>query len=398
MEQASERPAPSRGRHVAARILVVLAAVLGLVSLVAGYVRFQALDPDTFRGTADQLITDDEIRAQVAGTLVDELYANVDVAAALEEQLPAEQQGLAGPLAGAMRELTDRAALRFFDRPEVQELWVDTAAFSHQQLLNVLNDDVSGLETDQGAVFLDLRPLIIELGNRVALVARVAERLPDDAGRIKVVEAGQLETAQNVTHALDVLGRWLWVVPLLLFATALWLGRGERLSILRWTGVAAIVTGLVVLIGRNLAGDYVVDQLARSDAAEPAAHDAWTILTDLLADGGRSAIGFGIIVLFAAWLAGASSTARSTRRELAPLTARPELAYGAAVALFVGLLLWAPTAQTTRVPLMIAAAIILAIGVEALRRQTAREHPGARADNLGEYARAELAKLRGTPA
>ena len=398
MEPQPERPAAPRSRLLIARILVVVATVLGLVSLVAAYVRFQALDTETFSGTAEQMIADDEIRGQVAATLVDELYANVDVAAALEERLPPDQQALAAPLAGGLRELTDRAAIRLLDRPETQELWVRTVTFSHQELMNVLQDDVTGLETEEGAVFLDLRPLIIELGDRVAIVARIAERLPNDAGRIKVVEAQQLETAQDITNALNVIGLWLWVVPLLLFAVALWLARGHRLSILRWIGVAGIVVGALVLVTRRLAGGYIVDALAPTNAVEPAASAAWSIVTELLRDGGRTAIGLGVVVLFAAWLAGAGAPARSLRAELAPLLARPELAYGTAAVLYIAILLWAPTAQTTRPQLMLAGAIILAIGVAALRRQTAREHPGARADDLAEYARAELAKLRGTPA
>ena len=76
-------------------------------------------------------------------------------------------------------------------------------------------------------------------------------------------------------------------------------------------------------------------------------------------------------MLFAAWLAGDGRTATATRAELAPYVARWQIAYGVAAALFLLLLLWAPTVQTTRVPLMLAAAVVFAIGVEILRRQTA---------------------------
>jgi hypothetical protein len=371
--------------------------LVGLVALLAGYVRFQALDEETFRGTASELIADDEIRNQVAATLVDELYANVDVAAAVADRLPPEQQGLAAPLAGAFRELTDRAAVRLLDRPEAQELWLDAVTFSHQELLRVLKDEAPSIQSEEGAVFLDLGPLIVALGDRVDLVSRLAERLPDDAGRIKVVEGDQLETAQDITRLLDVLGLWLWVVPLALGAAALWLARGERRIILRWIGVTAILMGLIVLLVRRVVGEYVVDATAQTSAVEAAARDAWSILTDLLVDGALTVIGIGVILLVAAWLGGESSSARAARTELAPFLARPELAYGAAFVLFVALLLWSPTAQTTRVPQMIAAAVLLAIGVEVLRRQAAKEHPDARADDLGAYARERWASMRGKP-
>ncbi len=58
-------------RMVAARILAVLGVIFALVSLLAGYVRFQGLDTDTVTGTAGDLIADEQIRNQVAASLVD---------------------------------------------------------------------------------------------------------------------------------------------------------------------------------------------------------------------------------------------------------------------------------------------------------------------------------------
>ena len=54
---------------------------------------------------------------------------------------------------------------------------------------------------------------MVQLGDRVAIFGRVAERLPADAGRIEIMEAEQLETAQDVTDLLEILGRFLWLVP-----------------------------------------------------------------------------------------------------------------------------------------------------------------------------------------
>jgi hypothetical protein len=125
----------------AARILVVVGVLFAVLSLLAGYIRFQGLDTDTVSETAGDLIADDEIREQVAATLVDQLYANVDVAAELEERLPPDQQGLAGPVAAGLREFSDRAAIRMLERPRVQALWVSTVTLAHRQLIAVLEDD-----------------------------------------------------------------------------------------------------------------------------------------------------------------------------------------------------------------------------------------------------------------
>jgi hypothetical protein len=383
----------------AARILVVLGVLLVALSLLAGYVRFQGLDTDTVEGTAADLIADDEIRDQVAASLVDELFASVDVAAELEQRLPPEQQGLAGPAAAGLREFSERAAQRMLERPRVQALWVNTVTRAHRQLIAVLEDDTGALSTENGAVVLDLQPLVIQLGERVAVVGDVAERLGPDAGRIEVMEAENLETAQDLTQLLKILGTWLWLLPLALWAIALWIARGRRRSILRTIAIGSILAGLLVLVVRRLAGSSIVDELvASSSSAQTAALDTWNILTSQLRDGGFTLVGLGVILLLAVWLVGPSASAVSARRWLAPYLARAEIAYGIAGALFLLLLWWSPTVQTTRVQLMLVAAALLAVGVELLRRQTAREVPDPPPPALSDSLRRGVGRGRGRTA
>jgi hypothetical protein len=366
------------GRMLLARILVVLGALLLIVSLLAGYVRFQGLDTETVEATAGDLIADPEIRNQVAATLVDRLFANVDVEAALRDQLPPAQQGLAGPVAGAITLGADNVARRLLERPRIQELWVSVVTRAHRNLIAVLEDEAGPFRTEGGNVVLDLRPLIIELGDRVAIVGDLSTRLNPDAGLITIMEAQQLETAQDLTRILKFLGTWLWLLPVALWAIALWLARGRRRAILRTIAISSIVAGLLVLVIRRIAGSIVVDELTSVQSVEVAAGDAWDILTSLLRDGGLTLIGLGVILLVAVWLVGPSGWATDSRRFLAPYVARAEIAFGAAAALLGLLVWWGPTAQTQRWQLVIAAAIVLALGVEVLRRQTAREFPSSR--------------------
>ena len=176
-------------RMLVARVLVVLAAILAVLSMLAGFIRYQALDNETFSESAADLIANDLIRDQIALALVEQLYANVDVADSLEDRLPEDQQGLAGPIAAIGREVADRAAIRVLERPRAQELWVNSLSTTHEQLLRVLDDELTAVSTEDGAIVLNLRPLVIQLGDRVAIFGRVAERLPGDAGRIEVMEA-----------------------------------------------------------------------------------------------------------------------------------------------------------------------------------------------------------------
>jgi hypothetical protein len=363
------------GRMLIARVLVVLGGLFAILSLLAGYVRFQGLDTNTVENSAGDLIADPEIRDQIAATLVDSLFANVDVEAALREQLPADQKGLAAPIASALRLGAQPAAQRLLERPRVQELWVRSVAQSHRALIRLLEDDTGALRTQGGNVVLDLRPLIIQLGNRIAIVGRIDQRLDPDAGLITIIKADNLETAQDLTQFLKVLGTWLWLVPIILWAVALWLARGRRLGILQMIAISSIVAGLLVLVLRRLAGSAAVDELAPTESVQVAAADAWDILTSLLRDGGLTLLGLGVIILVGAWIAGPSGRAADSRRWLAPYIERAEIAFGAAAAFLFVLVWWGPTAQTQRWQLVVASAIVLALGVEVLRRQTAREFP-----------------------
>ena len=370
----------SVGRMILVRVLVVVGALFAVLSLLAGYVRYQALDTDTVEQTAGALIADPEIRDQIAATLVDQLFANVDVEAALQQRLPPDQQGLAGVISGAVRVGADRGAQQLMERPRAQELWVRTITETHRNLVRVLKDESTALRTEGGNVVLDLRPLVIQLGDRVAIVGRIDERLlaNPDAGVITIVKSDQLEKAQDLTRLMNFLGLWLWVVPIALWVIALWLARGRRRDILRMIGLSAILAGLLVLVVRRVVGSIVVDELATTESIEVAAGDAWDIVTALLRDGGLTLMGIGVVLLVAVWIAGTSRYATSTRKWLAPHLARPELAFGGAAALLALLVWWGPTAQTHRWQLILVTAVVLGIGVEVLRRQTAKEFPETR--------------------
>ena len=205
------------------------------------------------------------------------------------------------------------------ERPRVQALWVNTVTRAHRQLIDVLEDDTGAVSTEDGAVVLDLQPLMIQLGERIAVVGDVAERFGPDAGRIEIMEADQLETAQELTQVLKFLGSWLWVLPIALFGDrALDRAVGAGCSILRTIAFGSILAGLLVLVVRRLAGSYVVDDLVPSETVQPAVQDAWDILTAQLRDGGFTFVGLGVIVLVAVWLAG---TLAERRRR--PARARP---------------------------------------------------------------------------
>ena len=281
-----------KGRAIAARAVTIVAILLALIGGIAFYLERSVLDEGGFETIATELILSDEIREQVAGTAVEQLYANVDVEQAIAERLPENQKALAPVLAGIARQGAAEAANRLLERPRLQEAWVRVATATQRQLVELLDDEGEFVSTTGGEVVLDLRPIIIDLGDQVAIIGRVAEQLPESTGKIAIVSSDQLETAQTAARILRALANWLWLVALLLAALAIWLARGRRRIELRAVAVGLVVVGVLMLFVRRYAGAYLVDSLT-TDATEPAGSDAWRILTQGLSDRAWIAIVLG---------------------------------------------------------------------------------------------------------
>jgi hypothetical protein len=351
---------------IGARTLTVVAAVLALVGSLAFYVERTLLSEDGFEEIATEMIQSPEIRSQVAATAVEELYANVDVEAEIANRLPEAQKALAPVLAGVVQQGAQEAANRLLERPRIQTLWVRTATATQRQVVKLLDDEGRFVDTEGGVVVLDLRPIIVAIGNESGLVARLADRLPPDAGRVTIVTSEQLDTAQTVTRILRALADWVWIIALLFAAAAVWVAKGRRRIELRAIAIAAIVVGVLELLVRRVAGTYLVDQLT-TDATKPAGQDVWSILTKGLADRGWVLIILGLLLLVGVWLVGSTGLAGRARRLVAPVAEKPLWTYGAVAGLVVVLAALVPLFQRGWISFLVFI-VLLAIGVEVLRR------------------------------
>jgi hypothetical protein len=362
----------ARWRVILARVLVVLSILLVVVSLLANFVKREALDTSVFRETAREIIADPAIRTQVAATAADTLYTYVDVRQELEDKLPPNLQGLAGPIAGATSEVVVRVADGLLARPRVQSLFVESATVAHRQLIRVLEDEGVAVSTAGGNVVLDLRPIVLALGERFGLGDNLAERLPENASQIQILQSDQLETAQDATGILKTAANWIWVLVLVLWAAAIWLTAGRRRIEVRAVAVGLVVAGLLVVAVRGLGGRYVVNDLVQTDGVRPAADAVWSILTDRLATAAWLVVLIGAVALLGVWLTGPGRRANAVQRALAPYLRRWDIAYGAYVVLLL-LFLWVfPWGQFRNVFIVI---LLSLIGFESVRRLTAHAYP-----------------------
>jgi len=289
----------SRGRATGVWVVLVIAGLLLFLSSFAIWINRVALNTNVFTNTSSSLLDDPAIRSAVANRTVDELFANVDVQAEVEKQLPTDYQGLAGPATAGLRQASYRIVDRALEQPAFQQLFKATLRATHQTLVEVLEGGGTRVSTESGEVKLNLREIIDEAADRIGIGQQVADKIPADAGRIVILRADELDTAQNGFQLLKTLA---WVLPLLTlvaFALAVWLS-GDRRRAVRGTGWVLVAVGVLGLLAANLTRNYVVGALVSREDDRQAANNAWNILTELMRGSFRLMIVIGLLFVIAA--------------------------------------------------------------------------------------------------
>jgi hypothetical protein len=366
----------SRGRRITVWALVIAASVIGLASILTTWVNRQMLDNTSWKKASSQVIRDKQVQQALSVYLVNQVYDNVNVSGSIAQELPPNLKGLAGPIAGALQEPAAQAVSFMLGRPRIQQLFVNASVLAHQKLVNVLeNKTGSGISTGNGVVTLDLSQLVTELGTQLGLPQSALARIPSNAGQITVMKSDQLSSAQTAVQALKALSAWLLVLVIFLFGLALYLARGIRRETLRNIGWAFIIVGLIVVVIRQVAGNYAVGTLTQDPYKTPA-HHVFLIASSILGQIGWATFAYGVIGVLGAALAGPTRYATEFRRFIAPaLIERQGIVWLGTGIVFLLLVLWGPTHALRTLWGVVLLGALLALGLWAFRRETVREFP-----------------------
>ena len=186
--------APSRGAS-GAYVSCSLATLLTVVGVFAIWANRQVLDANNWSNTSTELLQNGAIRTQMAGYLVQQLYANVDVSAKLSNALPPRLQPLAGPIAGAWktsprRRLSPSWAAAGAERLAHGQPADRTAVHQHRR------GQLEGRQLNGNAVFIDFGRSSVELTNLSACRPRCRQAAAERR-RLKVMTSNQISTVQN---------------------------------------------------------------------------------------------------------------------------------------------------------------------------------------------------------
>jgi Short C-terminal domain len=390
--EATEQDGGARRHRVLVAVLVVLGALCILVSTLSIWVRDVALDSDVWADQSGQMLESPEIQQALAAFIVEEAYSAGEVQAQLEAALRPEFKPLAGPASAQLQTVATQAAARALARPRVQELWRTANRAGHEQLVALLEGETERVTLVDDAVVLDLDALVADVATRIGVGEGATQRIQDRVEPIVVMRSDQLESAQQAVKAVKALSIWPFLIGLALWAGAVYLAAGRRRTTLRMIALSLITLGALLLVGRRLGGNAVVDSLVQAESMKPAVRDVWTIFSSLLAESAVAGIVVGLIALASLWLAGPGMRATAVRRWMAPtFRDRPVLVHGALAGAILLVLLWGPVGTPRRLLSLVLITVLAFVGLELLRRQAVREFPD---ETGGMSLGAALAEVR----
>ena len=392
-----------RTRRRIAVVLVVLATLTGILALVSTWVKRQVYDTDQWVATSSALLADDEIRSELADYLTTQIFASGVVQEEVANLLPPKAAPLAGPASSGLSQLFNKAVNQILQTSAIQNLWEQANRAASEAFIAIANDEpiatgvlgeaqskLTEAKAKAGSTTLDLttiREAVTEklgielpkqgLGSGEALKASV-EAGNAQAG-LEIIAPDEISTIQDISKIIEKGSVLLMAVTFLLLAAAIAIARGTRLRTLTSVGLAFVVVGVATLTIRKLLGTTLVDQLAATDSVKPAVNNTYEIATELLKTMAVASIAYGVVILLGALLAGPTRAATAVRRRVAPALSDPMWVSAGTALLILILVWWGPT-PALREPIgILLIAVVLIVGVIALRRQTMREFPASEA-------------------
>ncbi len=385
----------SRTRRILVNVLIWVTAVLGVVGIFAVWANRQLLNPHNWSTTSTQLLQKDSIRSATANYAVDQLYANVDIAALLKSGLPPQLQGLAGPISGALRNAAVQSVELALSRPAVQNAWAAANRIADQTFVTIVNGGKGAAQINGGKVTLDLTKVVDQVASRLGLPSNIGSKLPPSAAKVTVLKSDQLRFIQDVGGALKDLALALTIAVPVLFALAVALAAGRRRRTLMTVGFAIVAGGVLTLLARRIVVNQVTSSLVSDASLRPAVRDATAIGTGMLKEIAGAFVLVGLVLVVAAWFAGPARMMTATRRAITPfLRDHADWTFALTAVILALIFLWQPIPATGTWLGIIVFSALGFFGVAMLRRQVTEEFPEARAGETTAAVRARVQAMR----
>jgi hypothetical protein len=171
----SQRPedrAAQKSKHRHRKLvwaLVVVASIVLVVSMIANWVQTQVLNSGEFSNSTEKILQNKDVQQQLSIFAVDQLYANVDVQAQIEQRLPPPAAPLAAPVTAATRQLATNVAETALASPQVQSLIATAINGAQQRFVSLIENKGQFVSTQGGDVTLEYGSFVADLASRLGV-------------------------------------------------------------------------------------------------------------------------------------------------------------------------------------------------------------------------------------
>lgn len=327
------RRSRGRWRPVVAVLLIATATVLSPVAVVAGWTRLQLTSEQAFLDTFAPLANDPRVQQYVADRVVAEINNAVDINAIANDlfsgieslDLPPRAKSaiqlMQEPAVQGVNSLIQSTVDRFVQSDAFEAVWRQALASAHSSLQviagDTLQDPNRALTIDQsGQISIQLAPIIAAVKQR--LVDRgltLAERIPAVDKSIVIAQTDALPKIKAAYATATLVGTWLPILVLGLFAAGVLTARGRRRTLI---AAALCLAGVMALCLAGVAVGHLVfvNTLAPGTLSTGAA-DAIYEQALIFAQGTIVALLIlGIVIATIAWFGGPSGPATASRQAL----------------------------------------------------------------------------------
>src|SRR3954471_23603802 len=261
------------GRPLAARVLLVLACVVLVLALVAGYVRLTVIDADQFANRATAALRDDSVKSLIAQKITDDvvLKNQADLLAARPIIEAVAEEIVGGRAFTALFE----AAVRDVHR----------AVFNRDR--NSVTLTVGDVGTVLAAAVQKLRPSLaqdLEDSDRVTVLKR-------DVGSLSASLA-------RLGDTIKVLAPLLLALAVLLAAAAIALSRDRRHTVVE-LGIGVAAAGVLLVVAHAILRSVAIDHVEGAEG-RAAAGAVWDAFMDDFRVGAWIVAGSGAVIAAAA--------------------------------------------------------------------------------------------------
>ena len=289
----------ARLKKIAAVILIVLACVVGTLSVAIVWLEQVLLDTDRYVETVAPLSEDPAIKDALANRITDELFTRTNAEQLAQEVLPDKIDFLAAPITGATEGYVNEQIRKLLDSTEFENIWKSSNREGHETLKQFLLGDPGIVYTEQGNVNLDLSKLFEDVKSRLSQRGITIFDNVTITGlntQYTIFEYKNIETVQSSLKLLTRMATWLPIITLLLFAIALWLSK-NRWSALFWFGIGIAIGMVALLAGISIFRDYYLEAIRSSGKIDvPAATSFFDIISGSLKTVVRRSFAFALAV------------------------------------------------------------------------------------------------------